>query len=395
MPTLAVPPSVVAIAEALLIGFLIGAQREASQGEGHPGVRDFVLIALIGGICGLLQNPWLTAASLLAVTTMLGVFYFQVRQRSGITTEMAAVATYCLGFLAASPGTEHGEPLAIGISVVVVGFLEAKRSLHKLVRETITEVEFNDTLRFLAIIFIIYPILPEGEYGPFQFLSPRRIWVFVILVSSVSYAGYFLTKFLGARRGLKLAGLLGGLASTTAATSSFAVNSMEAPEHRALYAQAAVIANAVQFPRILLILALVSPALAGSALVPLAVMTVAGLLAALILGRTKEAKAGPPPLTLRNPFRVWPAVKFGALFGTILFASKAGTAWFGTQAVYWTSGLAGSLDVDAVALSLADLLGRGSVTPALGVGCVLLALLANALVKTGIAFYSGAPAFGG
>ena len=47
-----------------LMGFLIGAQREASQGEGHPGVRDFVLIALIGAVCGLLQNPWLTVAAL-------------------------------------------------------------------------------------------------------------------------------------------------------------------------------------------------------------------------------------------------------------------------------------------------------------------------------------------
>ena len=42
------PSAATAIAEALLIGFLIGVQREASQGEGHPGVRDFVLIALIG-----------------------------------------------------------------------------------------------------------------------------------------------------------------------------------------------------------------------------------------------------------------------------------------------------------------------------------------------------------
>ena len=62
MPAFALPGSMISIAEALLIGFLIGAQREASQGDGHPGVRDFVLIALIGAICGLLQNPWLTAA---------------------------------------------------------------------------------------------------------------------------------------------------------------------------------------------------------------------------------------------------------------------------------------------------------------------------------------------
>ena len=393
MPALTLNASVVAVAEALLIGFLIGAEREASQGEGHPGVRDFVLIALIGAIGGLLQNPWLIVASLLSVTAMLGVFYFQVRQRSGITTEMAALATYCLGFLAASPTREHGEFLAIGIAIVVVGFLEAKRSLHKLVLETITEAEFNDTLRFLAIIFIIYPILPQGEFGPYQFLAPRRIWAFVILVSSVSYAGYFLTKFLGPKRGLKVAGILGGLASTTAATTAFATSSVEDPENSSLYAQAAVIANAVQFPRIFLILAVVSPPLALAALIPLVIMTAAGAGAGLLLGRSRETAAAAPAMGLSNPFHLLPALKFGALFGVILFASKAGLAWFGGQAVYWTSGLAGSLDADAVSLSIADLLGRGNISAAAGVACVLLALLSNAVVKTAIAFYAGAPSF--
>jgi uncharacterized membrane protein (DUF4010 family) len=393
MPELALPASIIAIVEALLIGFLIGAQREASQGEGHPGVRDFVLIALIGAICGLLQNPWLTGASVLSVTAMLGAFYFQVQPRTGITTEMAALATYCLGFLAASPAAEYGESLAIGLSIVVVAFLEAKRWLHKLIRETITEAEFNDTLRFLAIIFIVYPILPAGEFGPYGFLSPRKIWLFVILVSSVSYAGYFLAKFLGARRGVKLAGILGGLASTTAATMAFAARSSEEPENRPLYSQAAILANAIQFPRVLLILMVVSPALAKASLIPLASMTAAGLAAGLLLGRAKGLAADAEPLGLSNPFRLLPAIKFGVLFGAVLFASKASAAWFGGQALYWTSGLAGSLDADAVALSLADLLALGSVSVQVGVACILLALLSNAVVKTAIAFYAGTPSF--
>jgi uncharacterized membrane protein (DUF4010 family) len=383
----------ISIAEALLIGFLIGAQREASQGDGHPGVRDFVLIALIGAVCGLLQIPWLTAAALLAVTAMLGAFYFQVRPRTGITTEMAALATYCLGFLAAGPAIEHGESLAIGLSIVVVAFLEAKRFLHKLVRETITETEFNDTLRFLAIIFIVYPILPAGEFGPYGFLAPRKIWIFVILISSVSYAGYFLAKFLGTRRGVKLAGLLGGLASSTAATMAFAVRSSEEPENRPLYSQAAILANTVQFPRVLLILLVVSPALAAAASIPLASMTAAGLVAGLLLGRAEGLAADAEPLGLSNPFRLLPAIKFGVLFGAVLFASKAGAAWFGGQALYWTSGLAGLLDADAVSLSLADLLARGSVSVQVGVACILLALLSNAVMKTGIAFYAGTLSF--
>lgn len=387
LPTLA--PEVIGLAEALLIGFLIGAQREASQGEGHPGVRDFVLVALMGGIAGLLQNHWLTVGALLAVTAMLAVFYFQTPGRTGITTEMAALATYFLGYLAALPGGRSTQALAVSAAVVVVIFLEAKRALHKLVRETITEKEFDDTLRFLAVVFVVYPILPAGEYGPYGFLAPRKIWALVILVSAVSYCGYFLTKFLGARRGLRLTGILGGLASTTAATLSFAAGSAEEPHNRGYYAQAAILANAIQFPRVLLILVVVNPALASAAAYPLLAMTAGGLLAALLFGRSSEPVQPGAMIGLRNPFRLGPALQFGLLFAAILLATRAAAAHFGGSGLYWASGLAGSVDVDAVALSMADLQTAGQASMEDAVACLLLALGANALVKTGIAGSAG------
>jgi len=46
------------LVEALLIGLIVGAQRESSRDENQAGLRDFLLIAMTGGICGLLQNTW-------------------------------------------------------------------------------------------------------------------------------------------------------------------------------------------------------------------------------------------------------------------------------------------------------------------------------------------------
>jgi uncharacterized membrane protein (DUF4010 family) len=379
-----------ALAEALLIGFLVGAQREASQGEGHPGVRDFVLIALVGAVCGLLQNAWLAAAALLAVAGLLAVFYLRGRERTGITTELAAVTVFALGYLASTPMSR----LAVGSAVVVVGFLEFKRALHKLLRETITETEFDDTVWFLAVIFIVYPLLPVGPFGPYNFLSPREIWTFVILVSSVSYVGYFLEKFLGARRGLRLAGLLGGLASTTAATVSFARTSRQEPKNENLLAQAAVLANAMQFPRLFFIIEVVNPALAASIWKPMAGMAAAGVLVALLLGVVKADEYAPPAMALKNPFRLWPALQFGVLFAVILFATKSASEAFGSGAVYWTSTLGGALDVDAVALSMADLLARNAIDAPGSATAVLLALLANAILKAVVACLTGTAAFG-
>lgn len=385
------------IAEALLIGLLVGIQREGvqrSEPARHAGVRDFVLIALSGGICAVLQLPWLTVAALIAITAFVLAHALEVRDpERGVTTELAAVATFCLGFLTAYEPFKNGATLAIATTIVLVALLEAKKNLHKLIREGITEIEFSDTLRFLALIFIIYPILPQGDFGPFGFFSPRKIWVFVILVTSISYLGYFLQKYLGSGRGIPLMGVLGGLASTTAATLSFARATRDDPKCLRSYWQATVLANAVQFPRILVLLYAINPTLAQSSIPILAAMTLAGLIFAYLLWQKGEGSAPQPEFTLGNPFRLWPALKFGALFAAIVFISKAAAANFGGQAVILTSVVGGSVDVDAVTVSVAELFGTQRVSLNDALIAVLAALISNAVLKTVLAATSGGFSF--
>lgn len=394
-PPLPLTEAFQSMAEALLIGLLVGAQREGRQGEDlerRAGVRDFAVIALTGGASAIINQPWLTVAALVSVSAVLVAFHLRTK-RTGLTTELAGVATFGLGYLTAAPNLPGSAPLAIGTALAMVAILEARRALHAFIRERITEREFNHTLGFLALIFIIYPVLPVGAFGPYQFFNPRSVWLFVILVSSISYVGYFLKKFFGAEKGLEFTGLLGGLASTTAATAAFAQSAAAEPESLAAYWRAAVIANAVQFPRVLAILYVVNAALAGLCLLPLAVMTLAGALFAWILGRRRPPAAGPHPLALGNPFRLSSALKFGALFSVIVLVSKAASTELGTQAVYWTSAVAGSVDADAVVVSMAALVSEQRLDAFSGAAAVLLALAANALLKTGLAAYAGSAAF--
>ncbi len=179
--------AVEALAAALLIGLLIGAQREAAGGEEHPGLRDFVLVTLAGGVCGLIGNAWLDAVARAAISGTFAVFHWEHReQRSGITTELAAAAAFLLALFAASGATSFARPLAIGVAIVITIFLEARQRLHQLLRKTITESEFNATLWFVAFVLVIYPLLPRGSYGLYNFFSPSQVWGFVVLVSSIS-----------------------------------------------------------------------------------------------------------------------------------------------------------------------------------------------------------------
>jgi uncharacterized membrane protein (DUF4010 family) len=206
--------------------------------------------------------------------------------------------------------------------------------------------------------------------------------------------GYFLEKFLGVRKGMQFTSILGGLASTTVATAAFARASAEEPKKLTLYWQAATIANSIQFPRVLVLLYVMNPQLATAVLAPLAMMTAAGLLFGRLIQRLVGAGQELGEVSIRNPFRILPALKYGAAFTAILFLTKAAAAELGGDAVHWTSALGGSLDVDSVSVSLADLLGGGRVSLAVASASVLLALFTNAVAKTLIAFVAGGVSFG-
>src|SRR5580698_4418888 len=124
MDNISLSAAVESLAGALLIGLLIGGQREAAhRSAGHtdlhlgipPGLRDYLIVALAAGVCGLLGIPRLTAPVLVSMTAFFALLHYEQRaDRRGITTEPAAVSTFALSYLAASPTRYYAEPVAIG-----------------------------------------------------------------------------------------------------------------------------------------------------------------------------------------------------------------------------------------------------------------------------------------
>ena len=131
---------------------------------------------------------------------------------------------------------------------------------------------------------------------------------------------------------------------------------------------------------------------------PLLAMFAAGLLVGLWQARVarhsqEDAPATARPL-LKNPFSLWPAVQFGLIFTVILFIARFGAMRFGARGALSSSLVGGLIDVDAITISLANLVAAGDLAPAVGVLAVLLALFANAVFKTGLAFTAGGRRFG-
>lgn len=221
---------------ALGIGILVGLQREYAEysvdknrADMFAGVRTFALLGLLGCsaayLADITASIWLLIVISLVVGTLITVAYLIIAWRSqevGLTTEVAAILTLLTGALAY--WDQITMAAAIGVATTVL--LALKFELRTLVTQ-ITREDIYATLRFAVITVIILPILPDQGLGPapFDVLNPYKIWLMVVLISGISFLGYVLNKLVGARQGIGLTGLLGGLTSSTAVTMSFSQRS--------------------------------------------------------------------------------------------------------------------------------------------------------------------------
>lgn len=382
----------ISLALALLIGFLIGAERETAGTNVHIGLRDFVVVSAIASVCAMIAEPWVTITMLGVLGGVLTAHHLREPVNAGLTTEVAMMATFILAFLVSIPDRPDLKQIGVALAIGITILLDAKPRVKKFFRETITEVELADTTRFLALIFVIYPLIPDGRYGPYEAINPKGLWLAVVLVSGISFVGYFLEKFLGARAGERIAAILGGMVSTTAATQAFAQRARQEPARTVDHWLAATMSNAIQFIRVYLVLLFLLPDLAWVLLMPMLGATVTGLLIGLFAGRFRQSTA-PSTTLVGNPLRLMPALQFAVFLAVVALISKAALAVYGHGVIYWTSVIGGLVDVDAITLNLADLTRTGSILPSMAAWALLVALASNVGVKTILSLTSGTAAF--
>ena len=392
---------------ALAIGLLIGTQREfqhrREEGGASPyaGIRTFPLIALTGGLAAylsaLFEGPWIAVAVLVTVGAMAVAAYRAgvARGDVGLTTEVAVQVTALAGALCVVG--DLGVVVAVGVATTIL--LALKPESRRFVK-ALSEEELEAALKFAAVSALVLPVLPNETYGPppFDVVSPFKVWLMVVFISGISFLGYVLTKVVGAKRGVGLTGLVGGLASSTATTLSFAERSKASGALSRALAMGVFAAWAVMFGRVLVEAGVVNPALLRVVWPAIAAGGVAGLAYAAFLwfrdrNDDTEAGDGEDGTTFSNPFELKSALAFGALYAVILVASKAADMYLGTAGLYASAIASGLADVDAVTLSMAEL-SKPDGTLDLGTAsrAVVLAAASNTVVKGGIVVATGSPA---
>jgi uncharacterized membrane protein (DUF4010 family) len=378
------------------IGLLVGAERER-KATAKAGVRTFALIAVLGTACALLArllaSPWLLVAGFVLVGLTLAAAYVadprSVSEDSGTTTVAAALLVYVLGAL-----NFHGErTLAVALGVGMTALLHFKTELEG-VATRLTPTDIRSMLQFGAVSAVVLPLLPDRSFGPYQVLNPFHIWLMVVLISGVSLAGYVAWRLTLERKGLLLAGLLGGLVSSTATTLAYARHARDAVQTPSAALVVIVLANAVMLVRVALLVFVIEPTVLirlAPALFPAALLTAPGLW--WHWARTSGEKTE-TPARLQNPTQFGTALVFALLYALILIVAAWLSDVVGRSGLFALSFVSGLTEVDAITLSLARLAEQGNIAVDAAATAIALAVSANLLFKAALSVAVGGRTLG-
>ncbi|MEQ1777587.1 MAG: MgtC/SapB family protein [Nitrosomonas sp.] len=373
----------------LAIGLLIGLERERSPGS-RAGLRTFALVALFGTLAAMLSEeanmPWLLLGGLLIVGLMTIAAYSRAKDDSadpGTTTVAAILVCYGLG-----AAVWYGnDTLAIMLAIITTVLLYFKTELHG-ITEKLSRRDLISILQFAVLTFIILPILPDKNYGPYEAINPYQIWLMVVLISGVSLAGYVALQFIGPRHSAVL-GLFGGLVSSTATTLVYARRSAESQNFVPLAAVVILLANLTVLIRLTIVSTVASPSILPHLLPILGSGFLLGSGITAYWWYQLQQQSELPVPEIKNPTEIGTAAAFGLIYGIVLFSSAWLSDIAGSSGLYAVALISGLTDVDAITLSSLRLYELGKLGTSETVTAISIGIISNIGFKLGLVFFFG------
>ncbi len=354
------------------------------------GIRTFPMLSVAGGILYLLDREHFIpfTAGLLLLGLWLAIYYrIHIGEADeagepnvGLVVLVVNVQAYLLGAIALA----FPYWLAVGTTVTTVLLLASRERLHEFarrleMREIITAGEF------LILTGIILPLLPTEPVTSLTNITPRQVWLALVVICGISYASYLAQRYWRpAAAGLWTAAL-GGLYSSTATTIVLARRAKAAGAMQADAAAGITLATGLMYLRLLVVIGIFNIDLAKHmAIALLALFVLASVICALQLWWLGWRSNAEPVALGRNPLELGPAALFAALFVATSLLSSWVTARFGITGVYSLAAIVGITDIDPFVLNLAQGAAAGVPNAAIA-PAILIAASSNNLLKAGYA----------
>ncbi|NRR32536.1 MgtC/SapB family protein [Oxalobacteraceae bacterium] len=345
---------------ALALGLLVGLERERRKKE--AGLRTFGFIALMSAVGASLGDTY--AYIFLCLTGLLTIFLnlqdLRTHASTELTTSTAMLLTCISGILCGKGHTLT--PAAIMVSTTAL--LAWKDSLQGF-SIGLTEGEVRSALLLAILGIVIYPALPAGSIGPLGLIEPRAAWATVILIAAIGFVNYVLWKAYGTR-GVAIAGFLGGLVNSSVTVNELVARVNNAQRHTIAAAyQGILLATSAMIARNAVILLLLAPAVAISAIGSIVLMLASSTGLALLRDKPNPATAAAEPLAagadLELPFSLWSALKYGLIFLILHIVGVLTQQYFGNVGFYVTSVIGGAVSSASAVAAAGSLAANGKI----------------------------------
>src|ERR1700733_3344199 len=341
-------PSPTSVALLLGLSFFLGLTFEdffAPVTQRRPGgIRTFPMLALAGGMLYLLEpaRGCAVTAGLLVLGAWLAIYYRTHLAEEDKTGEAKAnlivpllnIHAYLLGAVAlALPPW-----IAVTTTVAAVLLLTGRTWLHDLARR-IDMKEIVTAGQFLILTGIVLPLLPNEPVTTLTAITPRQVWLALVVVCTFSYVSYLAQRYWAAAAGGLWMAALGGLYSSTATTVVLARQAKADPALRRQAQAGITLATAIMYLRILAVVAIFNLVLARHLALPLAGLSLAAFLICAwqyryLKSPADDAKAAMAVPISKNPLELGPALVFAILFIITSIVSSRATAAFGAMGIY-------------------------------------------------------------
>jgi len=411
-----VAPFLLTLAISTLIGIGLRDYYESEKKFDTFGtVRTFVFFGMLGFM--LYQIPGVGAYAFLlgmaAIVPFLLVYYSnKVRQKKspGLIGVLIALLTYTTGPVALNQ--PHWFLVLFGVSILFV--LHSKGRI-RVFTDRLETGEVVTACKFLAIAGVILPLIPTlspttgfmGQIFDVLPVTPRQIWMAVVITMTISYLGYVLQTYLFPRKGLLLTGLIGGVYSSTVAVLVVAKKSKRYPGHDQEAAAAILLAVSMMYLRLLVLVSIFR--FSSAMQVGPALLVLAGLAAGYALWIRRDqvvpkttlapidmapeevaegvVSEGEEPALRKNPLEMNSALFFAFMFVAVSLATKYVLLYYKGLGLRMLSFVVGCSDITPFVVSvLQGNLGIG--TPQV-LQAIIIASASNNLLKVAYTYMFG------
>lgn len=350
--------------------------------------RTFTFIGILGYLLLLTDKytllPFLGGGIIIA--SLLIVYYInKIKHYSdfGITTILVALITYCI------PLMLETQPfwLFLLVMVVVIVFVESK-DLFASFSEKLDRKEFLTLAKFIIMAGLILPIVPNEPLVSYLSISPFKIWLAVVVISSISYISYLLRKFVFKNSGIILSGILGGFYSSTATTVVMARKLKNAKSGHLQYVSAIVMATGMMYLRVLLLVFIFNKQLFEHLALALCTLVLASFATGMVLlyfGRKESNNVQAQVVTDKNPLEFKVAIIFTLIYVLFTFITFYTIQNYGIRGLNILSVITGMADIDPFLLNLFQ--GKYAITLSMIGVASFQAIISNNIAKMAYACF--------